>query len=394
MGQDRALLAWEAGAGRGHVTTLGTMADALAQRYLLDAGLRSLDHAVQIAKTCELVFRGPALAYRRGQNHTPRSVPTASWGDYLGDIGFTDPELIRRQVDWWQRLMRERDYRLVVADYAPCAMLAAYGLDIPVIAVGTGFGLPPGDLDAFPDFSPGSAGTRLHDESELLASLNHALLSLGIAPLEALPAIYDCAEQIVRTPPALDPYAGHRKHPPVALHPLPDPGLRLGSGEAIFLYLSSGPGDGGGLPESCLATGLPVVAYAPALDRATIARLAEGGATVLDTAISPDAIARECSVIVHNGQPGTALMGIAAAMPQAALPLHAEHRFHAHALEALQGPANLEAVPLAQWPAFLRNLAASPDAREGALRAREALAPFFAQDHRAMLRQRLSPWLE
>ena len=383
------MLAWEAGAGRGHVLTLGTMARALSPRFTLDAALRKLDHARELTAICELVFRGPALPYRKGRQDTVRSVATATWGDYLGDIGFDDPDFIARQVNWWVRLMKERAYRLLVADYAPCAMLAARCLGIPTIAVGTGFGLPPGTLARFPPFVPDEDAVRLHDEAEMVDGINRGLRSSGLPRLTALPEIYLCEQQIVRTPPPLDPYCADRTDPPIALHPLPLVQGLEARGSAILLYLSAGPPDGGGLPEACVATRLPVMAYAPALDEPARRRLEASGATVFHAPLPPEVIARQCMLLVHHGQPGTALLGLATGLPQAALPLHGEQRFHTLALERMVGPLNLENLPQNQWADFLREQALSVTVHDRMKAARDTLAPFFRQDHAALLCDRL-----
>ncbi len=52
-----------------------------------------------------------------------------------------------------------QDISILVADYAPLALMAAHGLraegwDIRIIAVGTGYGVPPAGLAPLPPLHP------------------------------------------------------------------------------------------------------------------------------------------------------------------------------------------------------------------------------------------------
>ncbi len=92
---------------------------------------------------CEAVYQGAYLPYDATPRSGPDSVRTATWGEFMGDLGFRDPAFLATQIGWWRETMRTRRISLVIADYAPCALLAARSWGIPCAGIGTGYGLPP-----------------------------------------------------------------------------------------------------------------------------------------------------------------------------------------------------------------------------------------------------------
>ena len=155
----RALLANEAGAGRGHILTLRSIAQGLGPGFDFDAALANLDHAGELADIGAEVFPGVKLIYDRSRRQGPGAIPTATWADYLGDLGFADPDRLRLLVAWWVDVFLTRGIEVLVADYAPTAMiaaqaLAARGYPIKVIATGTGYVCHPMICRCFPPSCP------------------------------------------------------------------------------------------------------------------------------------------------------------------------------------------------------------------------------------------------
>ncbi len=208
----RALLAWECGTGRGHLSELKSIAEALEDRFEFDAALCLMQHADEIRPLCSSVFQAAFLNYDRSDRIALGDIPTSTWGEYLGDLGFRDQEFLSRQIAWWQEIIRARRISLVIGDFAPCALLAARGLGVPAVAAGIGYTVPPPGTEKFPIFIPEYA-ERIHDEAQMTECVNRAAMPLGVPEIRHLPDIYACEAQIVRTIPLLDPYSGDRRDP-------------------------------------------------------------------------------------------------------------------------------------------------------------------------------------
>lgn len=210
----RVLLANEFGSGRGHVMSLLRAGQALGPGCVFEAALCRRTFAAELAPLQAVIHDGPHLAYRPRGRNGPNGVPTSTWGEFLGDRGFDSPARLRAVLGWWQEVIRTRRIGLVIADYAPLALVAARASGVPSVATGQGYGLPPAHLAEFPVLHP-PGDRRLHEEAALLNNVNQACDALGMPPLRALPEVYHSTRPMVRSLPMLDPYAGHRRHPHV-----------------------------------------------------------------------------------------------------------------------------------------------------------------------------------
>lgn len=390
----RVLLAWEAGAGRGHVVTLARVARALQGMAPCDAALGWMDHAGEIAPWCEGVFPGVSLPYQRQARKERGAPPNATWADYLADCRMADGSRLRSNVAWWLDTYARRQTGLVVADYAPCALLAARIAGIPALAIGTGYGIPPADLREFPVFLPDHA-EREADEGQMVAVVNEALGPLGLPPLDALPEIYTRSGDIVRTLPMLDPYAAWRSDdaymPPVADFA----GLRSVQADMAFCYFSTTELQNEGLVEALCACGLPLRGYLPGASDEVRARLAASGMHVESGPVPVAEIARTSRLILNSGQHGILCLSLGAGIPQVCIPQHLEQLYHARRAQ----DAGVARVVWPQTASASEILAAIGQAwrdtamAELALERGRELAPRFTLDDRDTLRAKLAPRL-
>jgi len=390
----RVLLAWEAGAGRGHVVTLSRVARALAGLAECDAALGWSEHAGEIAPWCEAVYPGVSLPYRREARKARGAPPNATWADYLNDVGFADGERLRANVAWWLDTFARRRIGLLVGDYAPCALLAARIAGIPALAIGTGYGVPPARMPEFPVFLPEYA-EREADEAALVAGINHVLGPLGLPPLAALPQVYARAGELVRTLPLLDPYAAWRE-PGAWLPPVADFGGHAdGSGSTAFCYFSTTELASEGLVDALCACRLPLRGFLPGAPDAVRARLAAAGMRIERAPVPVEEIVRTSRLVLNSGQHGILCLALAAGLPQLCLPQHLEQLFHARRAEAA-GVARVVWPRSAPGETIGHAIRAAWDDAAMAGRARalaRELAPHFVADDLALLRERLRPWL-
>lgn len=391
--QPRVLLAWEGGAGRGHVVTLRIVAEALGDDVICDAALCRMEHAAEIEPCCDRVFPAARLWVNRERRQAAGNPHTATWGDFLGDLNFFDADFLVTQIGWWLDVIRARRSALVIADFAPCAMLAARTAGLPCVAVGTGYSTPPAGLDQYPVLLPGF-DRRVHDEVELCAAVNAALDHFGAAPLARLSDIYDGAHLMPRTIAGLDPYDGLRSAPllPPLNEALPAPGE---TGTEIFVYFSTTETQDEPLIRAMTGLNLPVRAFLPGATEAVRARFAAAGIAVETAPVAADLIARRTRLFVHAGQHGSLCMGLGMGLPQIAFPQHLEHLFHARRAGAIGVVGTIGQSERDEDQLRTRIHAAYADASAPgrARAAAAALRPHLFGDISAITRQRILPLL-
>jgi UDP:flavonoid glycosyltransferase YjiC (YdhE family) len=187
------LLAWELGGGYGHIHLMLPLADRLAA-----AGAQvTLAMRDPVTGRALLGTRPHALVQAPPP---PGAIPSAtarrrleSWADLMLDAGYADPAATGRSLASWRGLLQDRPCGLVVAEFAPGAMLAARSLGIPALAVGMGWNIPPAvtPSPALRFWDPAPSAVRQAAEDRLLAAVNPALAAAGGAPLGSLAALFD-----------------------------------------------------------------------------------------------------------------------------------------------------------------------------------------------------------
>ncbi len=318
----RILLANEFGSGRGHIVTLKSVAEALGMAFAFEAALAQLNHEDELSACCHEVYQASGLDCDTSRRSGPDAVITATWGEYLGDLGFARPDFLKDHILWWRDLIASDGYDLVVGECAPGALLAARSLGIPAVAIGPGHSVPPDELKAFPLFMPEN-GQLLYDERDLTANVNAILEPLGVPALQTFPEIYACADKIVRTIDLLDPYRGLRTRPYVP--PVVDLGDGLAdAGDEVFVYFSDVAAQPACLNKALCDLGLPVRAFIPGLEAEEAQRLSNGGVKVEPRAVPVEDIIRRSRMMVHYGMHGTTCLGLAAGLPQLTLPQQVE----------------------------------------------------------------------
>ncbi|UJW85189.1 hypothetical protein [Devosia sp. SL43] len=393
MTKPRVLLAWEGGAGRGPIVTLKVVAEALGDACIYDAALCRMDHAAEIAPLCELAFPGAVLWHNETRRREAGNPKAATWGEFLGDLNFGDPQFLITQVGWWLTTIKARQSNLLVGDFSPVALLAARLAGIAAVAVGTGYSVPPADMDTFPVLIPEFA-TRIYDEATLVKTVNAALGHFGGLPLSRLPDIYAQALSMPRTIAALDPYVGLRSEMP--LPPLNTALPRLeGGGDEIFIYFSTSERDDAELMAAILSLDVPVRIYMPGITVELASQLAAAGHVVERAAVAAEDIGRRSRLMLHAGQHGSLCLGLGLGLVQIAFPQHLEQLCHARAAEALGTVDIIEKNRLDSDGIRAAILRAYHDAdRQQLARAvSDRLYPSLFGDIHALVRERILPLL-
>jgi len=252
------------------------------------------------------------------------------WTNWLAMTGFFDPEILRTRFAWWHETFLRMRPALIVAEFAPTALLAARALGIPSCATGNSFGLPPAHMPRFaPLVAEGETDGIEFDDTRLLSAVNRVVGPYALPELMALPEIYRSDIALPTGISEWDPYAPWRQEallPPVAeIPPLAD-----GSGEEVFIYFSVDELEEPANLEAIAALDIPARLYAPQMSEAQRARLASNPALTIESAPVPQReIVARTRVLVCAGQAGTLGLGVLAGLPVLNLPRQSEQRFNA-----------------------------------------------------------------
>ena len=131
------LLTWELGAGMGHLANLAPLAAGFVERgHRVVAALSDLSHADQAFAGLPVSFlQAPSRARPAGRGDNR----ARTFAHILRDHGFADAGELRTRVEAWRNLYESVHPDLVVFDHSPTALLAARGLPLRRVLIGTGF---------------------------------------------------------------------------------------------------------------------------------------------------------------------------------------------------------------------------------------------------------------
>jgi hypothetical protein len=333
----RILLAWELGAGYGHLASLRIAARALrAEGHDCLFAVRMLENAAVVLEP-EL---GPVLQapVRIGNGRNPVAVQL-SYTSLLHNVGFDDPVGLAARIAAWRELLGTWRIERVVVDASPIALIAALSLDIPAGAVGTGFDLPP-LLTPFPRFQAWTTGLEaqlVHNEGQVLLELNAALRRLALAPYENLQAIFAGCGRALLTYPELDHYDAPRDEPYLGL---PDYGVGAapiwpsGSGPRVLAYLRGHPHLDAML-KALSASNARVLLRLADIEPERVKPYLRPGFEVAATAINLRQAGQECDAYFHYGAHGTVTEMLLAGKPGLLWPDNLERGLVARRAEQL-----------------------------------------------------------
>ena len=361
------VMCWELGGDLGHIARMKPLAEALhARGYQVTFILRDCLSAERLLDPAR--FRWFQAPYQ--SEAVPGSrMPTWNMADVLYNTGFHSPHSIAARVRAWRALFAMLDPDLLVFDHSPTALLAARGLKIPRLILGTGFGIPPA-VSPFPPFEPGDTVPDLTgSETQLTSVINSALESLGDAPIAYLADLYAAEAKVFFTFRELDHYPS-RDAGDYWGAPRQDAGIPTawptGIGKRVFAYLKPFKT----LPEllkNLQESNHPTLIYLSKEADAT-RRQFQGAANLAFSERPvdlPGAVAKADLVICHSGH-GTISAALLGGKPLLLLPLNMEQRMlSARVMQAGAGLAAPALTP-AGMRQKLRRLLAEPAFTEAA----------------------------
>ena len=335
----RILFAWELGGNLGHIMRMRTVARALRER----------GHDVSLHKEPSPRSSAPDL---------PREP--ASYPEILLHYGFADPAALTDAVRRWRSLYAQAAPDLIVFDHAPTALLAARGLGIPRVVLGTGFASPP-RVTPMPTIRPWQqipVERLIASEQRALDTANAALRALGTQPLDVFHELLDVEENILATLPELDHYGARPRTKywgPISGDsngiepPWPD-----GEAKKLFVYIRPASTAFRPLVALLQRARLRTVWFAPGIRPDAISQLESPSLRIVREPINvPLAVRSSHAAVLHGGHSTTAAM-LLAGVPVLVLPEHVEQYLIGRNVAALGAGAVVNvASPDAPLPATL-----------------------------------------
>ena len=332
------LLAWELGGGLGHLVRYRELiASLLADGHEVSFYARYADRAREVYDSARVSLGQAPLVAR------PAVAPLASPNSYpeiLLACGYHEPVALSDCVARWAALLRRQAPEVVVADYAPAAVLACRALGLRVVVSGSGFFVPPrlSPLPPLRYWLPADRPQLAQHEAQLLVAMNHALAALGADPA---PSVADAVlgdASLLLTFPEFD----HCYERPAAeyLGAWPSTGFGIApqwpaTGRyRVFAYLDRQIL----LPEilnACAAVDASVCLYAPGYTADDLPPALAGRVWVAPGPVDLLQAARDCHACLSNANINSMMPFLLAGKPQLVVPSSLETYLVGRRLELL-----------------------------------------------------------
>jgi len=330
------LLAWELGAGFGHLMNLKPIAQELIARgHQVVAAVKDMEAArFAFSNTGIQILQAPS---GRSRKRWPTPV---TFADILRNVGFGEIPTLQSSVLAWRTIYQAVQPDIVVCEHSPTALLALRGLVPRRVVLASGFCCPP-PIHPLPSLRPWLETNEqmlVREELKVLANSNAVLAQLGQPPLRHLTDLYEEVDQtFVTTFPELDPYPTRDASQYVGAWPnLPGRVLRWpdGEGKRLFIYLKPSPV----LPVLLKYLGQSQhrsLAFIPGLDSSVVRQFQSPRLQFEEQPLDLAKVGRECDLGILNGTLGTSISMLLAGKPTLHLPFNVEQAFNATAIARL-----------------------------------------------------------
>lgn len=322
-------LIWELGASFGHVGTLFPLARQLRERghapALVLRELRNLAHLPD-GRHFRL-FQAPVwLAQVSGLPEPP-----LNYSEILLRYGYHDAAALTVQLQAWIDLLTMIRPGAVVLEHAPTAALAARLLDIPAVAVGGTFNIPPRQTP-LPNMRPwlNVPDIRLSSSDKLvLGNINLAMSNFGGAPLDAMGELFDNATCLLCAYPELDHYPSRKGGRYIGPLFMSQSGETIhwpeGNGKKVFAYLPHSVRGFREILDTLSALPHCVIAVSPGISEKLSKQYSRGNLLLTSRPCQLESIAEACDLAITAGNNGTVNSLLSYGVPQLMFAQHLEH---------------------------------------------------------------------
>ncbi len=324
--------AWELGGGLGHAGRLKLLAEEAVRRgHHVTMSLRDLVHTHNVLRDINVArFQAPVWLH---QVHGVPS-PQVSLAEILLTCGYLNANALQGLFVGWRSLLGSLKPDLVVADYAPTAILAARSLGIHSAAIGIGFSMPP-DVSPLPsmrDWEAVAHGRVEAADKQMLGSINSVLQSTGTAPLKRAAQALQGDSPLLLTWPELDHYGrdtlpeGQRWWGPSML-PQAGSAPVWPQGEAgpkVFAYLKTEHPDHAAVLQALVKSGCRTLCYLPSVASGKPAPVVSPLIHYASGPVDLAATLKECELCICHAGEGTIAPALLAGVPVLLLPTQTE----------------------------------------------------------------------
>jgi UDP:flavonoid glycosyltransferase YjiC (YdhE family) len=324
--------AWELGGGLGHAGRLKLLAEEAARRgHQVTMSLRDLVHTNNVLRDVAVPrFQAPVWLH---QVHGVPSPPV-SLAEILLTCGYLNSNALMGLFVGWRSLLGTLKPDLVVADFAPTAVLAARSLGIHSAAIGIGFSLPP-DVSPLPSLREWEAvalGRIEAADRQMLSSINSVLQSTDTAPLQRAAQALQGDSPLLLTWPELDHYGrdtlpfgqqwwGPSMLPQAGSAPV-WPGV--GSGPKVFAYLKTEHPDHVAVLQALVKKGCRTLCYLPSVASGKPAPVVSPLIQYASGPVDLAATLIDCQLCICHAGEGTIAPALLAGVPVLLMPSQTE----------------------------------------------------------------------
>jgi len=357
-------LSWELGGGLGHAGRLKPLAEALQARgHRVSLSLRDLVHTHQLLADLQAPKLQAPVWLHRAVGLPPEQ---ASLAEILLTCGYLEAHAIGALVQGWRDMFDLLQPDLLVADYAPTAVLAARSLGLRSSALGIGFYMPPRDrpLPLLRDWEAIPPARLAGAEARVLASANAVLARHGARPFQSASELLLGDAPLLCTWPELDHYGrqtlpeGERWHGPNFLPQTGElPHWPAGEGPKVFAYLKAEHPDHAALLQALVDEGCRILCYLPEVAAGKPPPVRSPRLHYAAGPVSLGAVFQDCALCICHGGEATLVQALLAGVPVLLLPMQTEQFLMSRRVALTGAGVNAASLrrPLA-WRPLLRRL--------------------------------------
>jgi UDP:flavonoid glycosyltransferase YjiC (YdhE family) len=246
----------------------------------------------------------PTLTAPAWRAEAPPGFLASNFSDILLLSGYFTTESLGDLARGWLDLFRDAAPDLVVADFAPSAMLAARVAGLRLAAMGDGYGLPPltNPLPSMRPWAEVTTAQRADSDARALAVVNPVLRELGAAPLRRIGDLFNAGARWLCAFPELDHYENRGDADYFGEVPPPPTGLGVawpeGTAERALVVMDSRHRPFRPLLAALRRLGLPSVVQAWGMTPALAAELSGPGMVVVTEPLNRDTMLANCDIVV------------------------------------------------------------------------------------------------
>lgn len=318
----RFLFAWEQGGNLGHLSKL-----LLIARQMRDRGHEIL-FAVKDVGTAHQLLDGEGFSFVQCPLAVgvgkPKREPV-SFADILVEAGFADRNILSGLIHAWQTLFDAYRPAVLLAQYAPAALIAARLAGLASLKVDIAFESPPA-VSPYPSFRPWLKVPKeelLKSETLIMANINAIRQRRGAAPHEKLHQALAGDVALLATLPELDHYPGRRGGRYVGPLFVVNDGDELFWSDRnvphIFLYLRPFPGLAKIL-KTLDQSGADVIAFVPGIGDELKNSFTGGSLRVSSSRLKLETLLPQMDLAINHANHGTVAATQLAGVPMLAIP--------------------------------------------------------------------------